>query len=83
MRHQEDTTGTRHRAVPPVELYTIVRRKLDILALKAQWVPIAEGIAGRDKDQTLFEDHGAPYAQQIRRRKTSSEMQQARSLIEK
>jgi hypothetical protein len=43
-------------------------------------VPIADGIAGRDKDQTLFEDHGAPDEQEKGHSKTHGEMEHARSL---
>ena len=60
VRHQEDAAGTGHWAVPPMEADPILGLKRHILALEPHGVPIANGIAGRDKDQTLLEDHGAP-----------------------
>src|SRR5207249_3022069 len=80
MRHQEDTAGTRHRAIPPVEAYPILGLKRHILALEPHGVPIANGIAGRDKDQMLFEDHGAPYEQEIGHCKTHGDTKHVRSL---
>jgi len=65
----------RYRAVPPVEAYPILGRKLDILTTEPYGVPIANRIAGRDKDQTLFEDHGAPHQQEIGYCKTQGKME--------
>jgi hypothetical protein len=80
MRHQEDTAGTWHRAIPPVEAYLILGLKRHILALEPHGVPIANGIARWDKDQTLFEDHGAPDEQEIGHCKAHGEMEHALSL---
>ena len=77
MAHQEDTAWTRHRAIPPVEAHAILRRKLYVLALDAQRVPVAAGVAGGDKDEALFEDHGAPDEQQIRYHKATGDPQHA------
>jgi hypothetical protein len=77
MRHQEDAAGSWHWAVPPVEADPILGRKLDILAQEPYGVPIAIGIAGRDKDQMLFEDHGAPDEQEIDHCQTHSEPEHA------
>jgi hypothetical protein len=53
-----------------MEVHAILSFKRHILALEPHRVPIANGIAGRDKDQMLFEDHGAPDEQEIRHGKT-------------
>ena len=79
MCHQEDAAGAWHRTIPPVEMYPILGLKRHILALEPHGVPIANGIAGRDKDQMLFEDHGTPYEQEISHCKTHGEMEHALS----
>jgi hypothetical protein len=61
MEHQEDAAWTRHWAIPPVEAYAILGLKRYIFALQPYGVPITAGVAGWEKDEALFEDHGAPY----------------------
>ena len=58
MQQQEDAAWTRHRAIPPVEAYTIMRLKRHILALQPCGVPLVAGRAGREKDEALFKKHG-------------------------
>jgi hypothetical protein len=70
----------RHRAIPPVEADPILGLKRHILALEPRGVPIANGIAGRDKDEMLFEDHGAPDEQEIGYGKPHGKSVQALSL---
>jgi hypothetical protein len=73
MRHQEDTTGVRHRAIPSVEAYPILGHKHHIFALEPHGVPIPDGIAGGDKDEMFFKKHGAPDEQDIDYGKTHGE----------
>src|SRR5256714_12918829 len=82
MHHEEDAAWTRHRAIPPMEAYAILGRKRHILTLEPHGVPITVGIAGGDKDQTLFKHHGAPHEQQRRSHHANGDMKQAPALAD-
>jgi hypothetical protein len=63
-----------------VEADLILGLKHHILVLEPHGMPIADGIAGWDKDQMLFEDHGAAYEQEIGHCKTHGKSEHALSL---